>query len=415
MDTKKQEALKELVLEMGFMTKQDVQVEVDKQTEEIEKAKEENTDLKAKIEAFENRPAKEVNVTVPGQEKTVEVMYKKRYLPNMSKSLISLKPERREAVAKMFIDFCGDYLKHNKAKLNIVEKTDLTEGTAATVGNMVFPEYIAELMAFAREKSVALQECRIIDVSTNNVYIPTEKASVAVVWEGETNALAATNPEVAQLQLTPAKLAAYVVASNELLDDSAFDITSWLTELFAESIAQELDSQIWSGADSATSPFIGIIDAAGTTKVSTDTTAVTSIDIDYLAEVISNLPSTKSAGAKFYFHRSNFRYVRTLEDSGGKSVYTPAMGGAPGAIWEYPYTLSEQMSSTHAPSDCIGVFGNLKNYIIARRSGSIVLEADPYGLFTTDMVRFRVKVRYDGKPWNAVANSNGFVQMNLKA
>lgn len=409
-DKQNQEKLRGMVLEMFPQLSEEALEAKTALDEEIAILKETNVDMKAKIETLENAPVQKVNLQVPGDNKTVGAMYKGRNLFGAGAKL-SLAPERKEEVAKMFIDFIDQYLRTGKARLNIMEKAnpadssppDLSEGVAGTVGYLVYPDYINELLAFAREQSVALQECRIMNVGTDNVYIPKEDANgITVAWTNELDQLTQKNPVVELLQLTPKKLGAYVRMSNELLADSEFDLVSWLTELFAEGIARELDSQVWSGTE-----FTALIGSAGIVSVTSASDATTSINIDMLAETIASLPSYKAQGAKFYFHRNNFRWVRVLEDGGGNAVYTPAMGGAPGAIWEYPYTLSEQMPSTYTAGDVIGVFGNLKNYIIARRSGNITLEADPYGNFDYDITRFRVKVRYHGAPWN----STGFVQM----
>jgi len=405
--TEKQEKLRGMVLEVFPQLQEEAKEEKSLLTEEIEVLKESNTEMKAKIEAIENAPEKKVNLQVPGETKTISAIYKGHNLYGKGATL-KLPEERREAIAKMFIDFIEQYSTTGKAKLNILEKAsppDLSGGTGANVGYLVFPDYVNELLAFAREQSVALQECRIMNVGSDSIYIPKEDTNgMGVAWTDELAQFTQKYPTVELLNLTPKKLGAYARMSNELLADSEFDLVSWLTELFAEGIARELDSQIWSGTE-----FTALIGSAGIVSATTDSTATSSINIDHLADTISSLPSYKSQGARFYFHRNNFKYIRTLEDGAGNSVYTPAMGGAPGMIWEYPYTLSEQMPSTATTGDCIGVFGNLKNYIIARRSGNIVLEADPYGNFDYDITRFRVKVRYHGAPWN----STGFVQMML--
>jgi len=405
-----QEKLRGMVLEMFPQLQEEAKEANTLLQDEVAALKETNVDMKNKIEALENAPVKKVNLQVPGDNKTIGAIYKGRNLFGAGAKL-SLAPDRKEAVAKMFIDFLDQYLRRGKASINILEKAnpadssppDLSEGVGGTVGYLVFPDYVNELLAFAREQSVALQDCRIMNVSSDSVYIPREDTNgITVAWTNELDQLTQKNPVVELLNLTPKKLGAYVRMSNELLADTEFDLVSWLTELFAEGIARELDGQVWSGIQ-----FTALIGAANIVSVTSASDATTSINIDMLAETIAALPSYKAQGARFYFHRNNFRWVRVLEDGGGNAVYTPAMAGAPGAIWEYPYTLSEQMPSTYTAGDCIGVFGNLKNYIIARRSGDITLEADPYGAFTYDITRFRVKVRFHGAPWNA----SGFVQM----
>jgi HK97 family phage major capsid protein len=378
-------------------TKEQTDEIVDKNAEKVAKLKEENSEMKTRLEALENAPAMKVKLPVPGEDTTVDAIYKGRNLADMSLKL-SLPDDRKQALSKFFIDFVEKALNNGHAKVALNETTT-TQG-----GYMVFDQYIRELLAFARLQSVCLQECRVIDVSSDSIRIPYEDTSVSVAWYSEAGTISNSEPTVGELNLTPTKLAAYAMSSNELLADSAFDVVSWLTELFAEAIGQEIDNQVWNGTT-----FTALVSASGINTVETTGNAVSGVDIDYLAQVVSSLAPNKLMGAKFYMHRNNFRYIRALEDGAGNAVYTPAMGGAPGRIWEYPYVLSEQMPSTATSNDVIGIFGNLNHYIIARRKGDMTLDVDPYGRFLNDQTRFRTTTRWHGAPWNA----GGFTQMKI--
>jgi HK97 family phage major capsid protein len=275
---------------------------------------------------------------------------------------------------------------------------DLSGGVADTVGYLVFPEYVNEILAFARLKSLALQDCRVINVGTDTIYIPTESTSVNVYWVNEASQLTQSEPVVGQLTLTPKKLAAFSVLSNELLADSSFDVVSWLTELFAEAIAMELDNQIFNGM--AFTPLIS--------NISQSVTAAGTLTVAKLADLIDGIPSNKAMDAKLYMHRNGFKLIRGLKDDGNNAIYSPATSQKPNSVWEVPVVLNEMFpSDTTASVSPIMVYGNLKNYIIASRKTGVTLEADPYGLFTKDQTRFRVVTRYHGAPWN----TSGFAKM----
>jgi HK97 family phage major capsid protein len=138
-----------------------------------------------------------------------------------------------------------------------------------------------------------------------------------------------------------------------------------------------------------------IVTCASTTTVPNRHIQITEAE---LSEAISKLASNKLMGAKFYIHRNSLHYVRQLEDSGNSKIWMlPNAANMPATIYAYPYEIVESIPAAPNAGDSFIVFGNLKNYILGVRKGNWSLEVDPYGLFTTDMTRFRVVTRFDGE------------------
>jgi len=387
-----QEKLRNMFLEMFPQLASDSKDEKSIADEAVTKLLEENTELKNRMEALEKMKGRDVSLIIPGTDKQITALYKGYDLRTQGVELGIKDNNKKEAIAKFFIDFL------EKFRTNGMAKAAMNETTAAQGGNLVFPEYVNELLGFARLQSVALQEARVIDVSTDSIHIPTEDASVSVTWKSEATALAASDPTVSELNLTPKKLGAYSTASNELLEDAAFDVVSWLTGLYAQSIAQEIDSQVFNGTE-----FTALFGASSINEVQTLTNTIAGMDWKLLSNCISQLSTNKLPNAKFYFNRQLFHYVRTMVDGAGNAIWSPASGGDPAKIWEYPYGLVEDMPSDSTAGAYIGVFGDLKNYIIARRKGGITLEVDQFGKFLEYQTRFRVVTRWHGAPWNGAA------------
>ena len=366
----------------------------DQANEILEQVKSENNTLAERINALESMPANKVNFKQE-EEPISNIKYKGRKISDLGKKL-KISDKLREPMAKMFIDFIESAMKYGKAAMN--------EGTVGEGGYLVFDEYVQELMAFARLQSIALQKARIINVSTDSVHIPTESSSISVAWLNEVASITESEPTVSELNLTPKKLAAYSIASNELLADSAFDIVSWLTDLYAEAIGQEFDNQMFNG-----STWTGIVSAAGIGTVETTGNSISDVSIDFLAQVLTSMAPNKAAGSEFYFHRNGFRYILALEDGAGNSVWSPSLTNQAGSIWGVPVNLPEQFPSAVYGAAVFGLYGNLNHYIIAMRKGNVSLDIDPYGAFLTDQTRFRGIVRAHGAPWNTGA----FVQLKV--
>ncbi len=398
---KKQEELKAKLIEMGFIDKDAHDQAVLEQKEETTKALEANTELKAKVEAMEKAPVKTVTLPVPGRKETADFIYKGRDVRNQGRILTLKDEDKKESIAKMFIDFV-------ERAVNGSEKAALNETTAAQGGYTVFPEYISTLLALARLNSVALQDANVIQVSTDSIHIPKEDTKFSGAWVAEANAIGAVDPTFTEINLTPKKYASYTTASNEMLADTEFDIVSMLTSQFAESVALEIDKQVF---DVNQTQFTPLPDAAGINSVETLTNTIAGLsDWRVTSNAMAQLSSNKLAGAKWYTHRTFFHYLRVMKDELTNGLYDPQSGMGPlGSLWGFPVALPESYSTDSTAGAPVVLFGNLMNYIIAERKGAISIDVDPYGRFLNDQTRFRATVRYHGLPVHADA----FCQINV--
>ena len=386
----KKDELKGLLLEANQGVMDAIKDQSEATDEKFAKMTEDNADLKARIEAFEARPAKKVALDVPGKEdKKVNVLYKGYDLKRQGAVLEIEDQEVKDNIAKMFIDMI-----HGKAAMN-----ETTDGEG---GYLVPEEYADSVFAFARLSSVALQDADVIQTSTDSFNIPAENAGITVSWKTEATAVAASDPTFANVNLTPVKLGAYSTASNELLMDSKYDIVSRLTQQYGESIGQELDNQVFNGTE-----FTALIGAAGINTVDAGGTGPSDITFALASNAIAQIPSNKIMGAKFYMHRTFLHYFRAKTDNDAMPILDVRDGGF--TLYGYPIQLVEAMPTDSTGGACIAVFGNLKYYAIARRLGVMQLDVDPYGKFLEYQTRFRSVTRWDGAPTGA----SGFCQMTI--
>jgi HK97 family phage major capsid protein len=386
----KKDELKGLLKEANQDVLDAVREQKESNDEKFAKMQEENAELKARIEAFENRPANKVALEVPGKEdKKVDMIYKGYDLKRQGAILEIADEEVKNNIAKMFIDMI-----HGKAAMN-----ETTDGQG---GYLVPEEYADQVFAFARLSSVALQDADIYETSTDSFHIPAENAGITVSWKAEATALAASDPTFENVNLTPKKLGAYSTASNELLMDSKYDIVSRLTQQYGEAIGQEIDNQVFNGSE-----FTALIGASGINTADTGGTGPSDIDFALASNAIAQIPSNKLMGAKFYMHRTFLHYFRSKADTAGMPILDVRDGGF--NIYGYPVRLVEAMPTDTTGSACVAVFGNLRYYAIARRLGMMSLDVDPYGKFLEYQTRFRSVTRWHGAPVGA----SGFCQLTI--
>lgn len=368
------------------MGKMNLQEAAEKREEQFAKLIEDNAELKALVEKMQNQPAQKVNVQVPGDVTVKDYIYKGFDIRKQGQ-VFQIPEDRREGMAKFFIDA-------------IRGKAALAEGTGSTGGYLVPDEYADEIYAFTRLNSVGLRECNVVNMASDVMRLPYESTGITVAVGNEAAALSESEPTVGEVQLTAERFGAYAKASNEFLADATNDVVSWLTGLFAEATAKVIDENVFTGGT-----FSGILSGASVETVTCAATGTSpnrhiQLTVDELSQAISKLASNKLMGSKFYFHRNSLHYVRIQEDTAGNKVWAQPGNGVPGTVYEYPYEIVDNgLPATPGAASGFAVFGNLKkHYIIGRRRGGMVLEVDPYGLFTNYQTRFRMVTRWDGSP-----------------
>lgn len=267
-------------------------------------------------------------------------------------------------------------------------------GASGTGAYLVPDEYLWDMCMLARNATFALRECSVIPMSSDQMYLPSELTLASVAWTTkDTGQMSAGEPTFSQVSLAATRLDGIATLSNELLNDSAMDVVSMLSEQFGYAVAYELDNQVLSGTGS---PVSGLVTAAagysvvfGTT--STNFSAVLATDF---STAIYKLEQGDTQNARFIINKIGLHYVRTLKDSNGQFIFAHPGAGVPGTIWEYPYFTSEKITNTSAISTALAVFGNFKKYYIGRRLSAGSLDVDPYGKFDYYQTRFRIVSRW---------------------
>ena len=168
--------------------------------------------------------------------------------------------------------------------------------------------------------------------------IPTLGTSVSVYWTGEGEKKKSTQPKFSIVTQTLKKLAAITPFTEEILEDSAINLTQLVAELFAEAVSKEEDIQFFNGTGT---PWTGILHNGSVNIVLQATGDVDQLTADDLLDMIDKTPSGSLDGAKFYMHRTVFSVIRKLKGTDGQYIVQMPTGSQPGTIWGYPYELSD--------------------------------------------------------------------------
>ncbi len=193
----------------------------------------------------------------------------------------------------------------------------------------------------------------------NSRTIPALGTPVSVFWTDEGEKKTSTQPKFSIVTQTLKKLAALVPFTEEILEDSAINLTQLIGALFAEAVAKEEDLQFFAGTGS---PWTGILNNGLVNKVVQASGDASQLTCDDLLDMIDATPTGALTGAKFYFHRSILSVIRKLKTNDGVYIYQAPANGLPGTIWNYPYETSDAFPalSTIVDGDQYILFGNLK-------------------------------------------------------
>lgn len=206
-------------------------------------------------------------------------------------------------------------------------------------------------------------------------------------WVGEEDA----RPETATAKLRPlsfgwGEIYANPAATQQLLDDAEIDLEAWLAgEVELEFAKQEGDAffsgngvnkpfgiltYVEGGANAAKHPF-------GAIKVVNSGVAA-GINGDSILDLVYDLPSAFTAGAKFALNRKTQGVVRKLKDAQGNYLWQPSLvAGQPSTLAGFAVQDVAAIPDVAANATA-ALFGDFKQtYTVYDRKGVRVLR-DPY-------------------------------------
>lgn len=285
-----------------------------------------------------------------------------------------------------------------KFLLALVNRDDATlkalttsTGDTPKAGYLIPTELQREILRIAAgEYGIARREMRYLPFSGpgNTRQIPTLATSVSVSWVNEAGAKGAVQPTFGLVNQTLKKLAAIVPLTEELLEDSAINLTQLVAELFAEAIAKAEDEAFFNGSGS---PWTGILKNGSVQIVNMGTgEGFSALTADDLLDMIDKTPSAMLQGAKFYMNRTILSVIRKLKAATtGEYIYQNPGGGLPATIWNYPVVTCDAFPgiTATAASTAFVLFGNLqKTAVFGDKQEMRVMLLDQATITDTDGV-----------------------------
>lgn len=268
----------------------------------------------------------------------------------------------------------------------------LSEGVQADGGYLVPEEFERQIVTGLDEANVVRSLAKVITTNAERK-IPVAATHSVATWTAENGAYTESNPTFDQKSIDAFKLTDLVKVSIELLQDSAFDLESYIAGEFARAfgIAEEEAFCVGTGTNQPT----GIFTANGGT-VGVTAAAANAITADELISLVYALKSPYRRNAKFLMNDATVALIRKLKDNNGAYLWQPSLqAGEPDRLLGYELYTSPYVPGVASEALTVA-FGDFKNYWIADRAGRTVQRLNE--LYSTNgQVGFVATERVDGK------------------
>lgn len=275
----------------------------------------------------------------------------------------------------------------------------LSIGTDTTAGYLAPIEYIREIIKGVTELSPARSIVRVRQTAGKAIQIPRRTGQFAARRTAEQ----ATRTETTGLaygleELAAPEMYALIDISNQMLEDSAFDMEAELREEASEQFALKEGAEVVTGT--GIGECEGYLTSTGVAETNSGT-ATTIADVDGQANGLitlqQGLKSSYARSGLWTLNRATLGSVRKLKDADKNYIWMPGItSGVPSTILGSPYVDMPDMPNEGAGTYPIA-FGDFRRaYTLVDRIAMEVLR-DPYTQATSGNTRFIFRRRVGGQ------------------
>ena len=267
-------------------------------------------------------------------------------------------------------------------------------GTDSEGGYLVPDEYERTLVEALEEENIFRQMAKVIKTSSGDRKIPVVASKGTASWIDEEGAYPESDDSFGQVSIGAYKLGTMIKVSEELLNDSVFDLQSYISREFARRIGAKEEEAFFTG-DGKGKP-LGVLAATGGAETGVTAASATAVTADELMDLYYSLKSPYRKKSVWVLNDSTIKAIRKLKDNNGQYLWQPSLAaGTPDMILGRPIKTSAYMPAMAAGAKTIA-FGDFSYYWIADRQGRSFKRLNE--LFAaTGQVGFLASQRVDGK------------------
>ena len=267
-------------------------------------------------------------------------------------------------------------------------------GTDSEGGYLVPDEYERILVEALEEENVFRQLAKVIRTSSGDRKIPVVATKGTASWIDEEGAYLESDDSFGQVSIGAYKVGTMIKVSEELLNDSVFDLEAYISREFARRIGAKEEEAFFTG-DGSGKP-LGVLAATGGAETGVTAASATAITADELIDLFYSLKAPYRRNAVWVLNDSTIKAIRKLKDNQGQYLWQPSLtAGAPDLLLGKPVRTSAYMPAIAADAKTVA-FGDFSYYWIADRQGRSFKRLNEL-YAATGQVGFLASQRVDGK------------------
>lgn len=240
----------------------------------------------------------------------------------------------------------------------------LSIGTDSEGGYLVPDEFERTLVKALEDENIIRTLAHVITSSSGDKKIPVVASNGAASWVDEGAAIPESDDAFGQVNLGAHKLATMLKISEELLNDSAFNLEQYAAKEFGRRIGRAEEQAFIDG--NGTGRPTGFLTAA---QVGVTAASATAITLDEIIDLYHSLREPYRRNAVFIVNDMTVKAIRKLKDNTGVYLWQPSMtANTPDTILGRPVKTSSFMPAIAAGAKAVA-FGDFSYYWIADRQG----------------------------------------------
>ena len=268
-------------------------------------------------------------------------------------------------------------------------------GTDAKGGYLVPDEYQRTLIEALEDQNIIRRLAHVITTSSGDTQIPVVASKGSASWIQEEAQYVESDNTFGLVTLGAFKLATMIKVSEELLNDSVFDIPGYIAREFSRRVGTAEEEAFLTG--NGTGKPLGLLAATGGAETGVTAASATAITMDEVLDLYYSLRAPYRRNAVFVMNDATVKALRKLKNTAtGDYIWQPSVKeGEPDRLLGRPIYNSTFMPEAKSEAKPI-MFGDLSYYWIADRTTRTFKRLDEL-YAATGQVGFLGSERVDGK------------------
>lgn len=302
-------------------------------------------------------------------------------------------PEGESRTGRASEEYRGAFwhaFRNGRNALDAHEVRALQVGTSTEGGFLVPTEFERRLIQALENQNIMRGLATVIGTSSDRD-IPVVTSHGSASWLAEEGAYSESDDAFGQKTIYAHKVGTLIKVSEELLQDSAFDLDGYVATEFARRIGAAEETAFVAGNGVGKPTGVSVDAEVGVTAA-----AAAAVTSDELLDLFHSLGRPYRGRATWLMADATAKAIRKLKDTQNQYIWQPGLqAGQPDRLLARPVAISDDVPSMATGNKSI-LFGDYSYYWIGDRQGTVFQRLSE--LYAANgQVGFRTYRRVDGK------------------